>query len=164
MTMLADPKNRAVRRRVAAAAVALACVVMLPVRGHVEADLFQRAVNYVFTGTVDPKDAPEIVDRAACVVVMPDPKFQRFIRYYMSRFRMDDALFDKKYSGSRVNYTLDVKGDDVILEYLGPDKQTVTQSYRSAQIPLPGDIDQTQKALKIIFTDHCKSKKSDAPF
>jgi hypothetical protein len=76
---------------------------------------------------------------------------------------MDDALFDKRYAGSRVDYVLNVKGDEIILEYLNPDKQTVAQSYRSAQIPLPGDIDQTQKAFQII-ADRCKPKKSNAPF
>jgi hypothetical protein len=104
------------------------------------------------------------VDRKSCVIVMRDPKFNRYIRYYMSRFKMDDALFDKNYSGSHVFYQLNVKGDDVVIEYLSPDKKTVTQGYRSAQIPLPGDIDQTQKALRIIFSDHCKPEKPKTLF
>ena len=64
---------------------------------------------------------------------------------------MDDAIFGKKYSGARSYYELDVKGDDVVIEYLNLDKETVAQGYRSAQIPLPGDIDQTQKALRLIL-------------
>lgn len=146
----------------AAAAIA-AGTVCVPSRAQAEADRFQQAVNYVFTGQVDPQSAPDIVNRNGCVVVVPDPKFKRYIRYYLGRFRMDDALFDKRYAGSRVDYVLNVKGDDIILEYLNPDKQTVAQSYRSAQIPLPGDIDQTQKAFRII-TDRCTPKKSNAPF
>jgi hypothetical protein len=129
-----------------------------------EVDAFQQAVNYAFTGNVDPQDGPEIVDRKSCVIVMRDPKFNRYIRYYLSRFNMDDAIFGKKYSGSRPYYELDVKGDDVVIEYLNPDKKTVAQGYRSAQIPLPGDIDQTQKALRLIFTDHCKTEKPKALF
>src|ERR1700733_14620005 len=78
-------------------------------------DRLQQAVNYVFTGRVDPSAAPDIVDRASCAVVVPDPKFKGYIRYYLGRFRMDDALFDKKYSGAHVDYTLDVKGDDIII-------------------------------------------------
>jgi hypothetical protein len=131
-----------------------------PARAAAETDRLQQAVNYVFTGSVDPKNGVEIADRPACIVVLPDPRSQRFIRYYLSRFRMDDALFDKTYSGTRVNYRLDVKGDDVILEYLSMDKQTVLQGYRSAQIPLPGDIDQTQRAFRLIFSDFCKPQKS----
>ena len=77
---------------------------------------------------------------------------------------MDGAIFGKKYSGSRSYYELDVKGDDVVIEYLNLDKKTVAQGYRSAQIPLPGDIEQTQKALRIIFTDHCQAEKPKAPF
>jgi hypothetical protein len=127
-------------------------------------DLFQKAVNYVFTGQVDPREAPEIVDRKSCVIVMRDPKFNRYIRYYLLRFKMDDALFDKNYSGSRVSYRLSVKGDDILIEYLDPDRRTVMQGYRSAQIPLPGEIEQTQKALQIIFTDHCKAEKQKSPF
>jgi hypothetical protein len=145
------------------AAAIVAAAACAPARASAEADRFQQAVNYVFTGRIDPPNAPEVVDRDACVVVVPDPRFKRYIRYYLGRFRFEDALFDKRYAGSREEYVLDVRGDDVIVEYLGADKQTVAQSYRSAQISLPGDIDQTRKALQIV-SDSCKSKKSNAPF
>ena len=121
-----------------------------------EADLFQVAVNYVLTGKTDPQEAPEIVDRKSCIVVMRDPKFKRYIRYYLSRFKMDTARFNKVYAGSQEIYDLEVESDSVLLEYLDMDKTTVTQGYKSAHIPLPGNIDLTQKALKIIFADHCK--------
>lgn len=155
-----DLDSRTIGLVVAALAAA---ALFAPVRVSAEADRFQQAVNYVFTGQIDPQNAPDVVDRAACVVVVRDTKYARYARYYLGRFGMDDALFDKRYSGSRVNYVLDVKGDDVILEYLSADKKTVAQSYRSAQIPLPGDIDQTRKALQIV-EDLCKSKKPNAPF
>jgi hypothetical protein len=58
---------------------------------------------------------------------------------------------------------LDVKGDDVIVEYLTLDKKTVLSGNRSAQIPLPGDFDQTQKALRIVF-GRCSAEKPKAPF
>ncbi len=133
-----------------------------PVRA--EPDVFQQAVNYVFTGQVDVKDGPEITDREACIVVMRDPRFNRYIRYYLRRFKMDDALFEKKFGGSNVSYELDVKGDDVVIEYLDPNTKAVAQGYRSAQIPLPGDIDQTQKAFGIIFSKYCKTEKPKSPF
>jgi hypothetical protein len=129
-----------------------------------EADLFQKAVNYVFTGSIDPKDQPDIVDRKSCIIVMRDPKYDRYIKYYLRRFKMNDALFDKNYRGSRVSYELNVKGDDVILEYLNLDKTTVLQGYRSAEIALPGDIDQTRKALNIIYSDYCKPEQQSSPF
>ena len=127
-------------------------------------DLFQQAINYVFTGSIDPKDAPEIVDSKACVVVVPDRNFKRFARYYMSRFKMNTSLIGKKYSGPRTLYELDVSGDDTILEYLSSDKATVLEAFKSAQIPLPGDIDRTQKALTIIFADRCKPEREKTPF
>jgi hypothetical protein len=127
-------------------------------------DLFQEAVNYVFTGKTDPADAPEIVDRKSCIVVMRDPKYPRYIRYYLSRFKMDTANFQKIYAGSQTLYNLEVANDDILLEYLNIDKTTVTERYRSAQIPLPGNIDQTQKALRIIFADHCKADQTKTPF
>jgi hypothetical protein len=40
----------------------------------------------------------------------------------------------------------------------------VEQAYKSAQIPLPGNFDQTQKALKIIFADYCKADQLKTPF
>jgi hypothetical protein len=148
----------------AVAAVALYGAISFRTSAAAEADVFQQAVNYVFTGRVDPPDAPEIVDQESCVIVLRDPKFNRYIRYHLGRFKMDDALFDKKYSGSRVSYELNVKGDDVVVEYLNLDKKTVAFGNRSAQIPLPGDIDQTQKALRIIFTGHCKAEMPKSPF
>jgi hypothetical protein len=163
----ANASGRKFRRRAAAAAVSLfgmVSLVCLQTPARSEADVFQQAVNYVFTGSIEPQDGPEIIDRKSCVIVMRDPKYNRYIRYYLNRFKMDDAIFGKKYSGARAYYELDVKGDDVVIEYLNPDKKTVAQGYRSAQIPLPGDIDQTQKALRLIFADYCKTEKPKAPF
>jgi hypothetical protein len=156
--------RRGRRRLLGVAAVTLWSAVGLHTPALAEADVFQKAINYVFTGEIGPADGPEIVDRKSCVVVMRDPKFNRYIRYYMSRFKMDTALYAKKYSGSRVFYELNLKGDDVVVEYLKTDKKTVTEGYRSAQIPLPGNIDQTRKALRIIFTDHCKPEKPKTLF
>jgi hypothetical protein len=160
----ANESSRKFRRHSAVAAAALFGIVSLHTPALPEADVFQQAINYVFTGSIDPPDGPEIVDRKSCVVVLRDPKFNRYIRYYLSRFNIDDAIFGKKYSGARPYYELDVKGDDVVIEYLNPDKKTVIQGYRSAQIPLPGDIDQTQRALRLIFTDPCKAEKPKVPF
>jgi hypothetical protein len=36
--------------------------------------------------------------------------------------------------------------------------------YKTVQISLPGDIDQTRKALHLIFTDYCKPDKPKLPF
>lgn len=121
-------------------------------------------MNYIFTGQVDPQNGPEIVDRKSCVILLRDPNFNQYIRYYLSRFKMDDALFDKKYSGSRISYEMSIKGDDTVIEYLKPDKKTVIQAYRSAQISMPGDIDQTRKALRIVFTNYCKADTPKTPF
>jgi hypothetical protein len=126
-------------------------------------DLFQQAVNYVFTGRIDPQSGPEIVDRNACIIVMRDPKFERFIRYYLARFKMDTARFTKKYAGTQTLYELDVEGDAPVIEYLAMDKTTIVQGYKSAQIPLLGNIDQTQKALQII-TKHCAAAQPKSPF
>lgn len=148
----------------AVAAISIFGVMATRTPAMADARLFQQAINYVFTGQIDPKNAPEIVDPESCIVVMRDRKFKRYIRYHLTRFKMDDALYVKKYSGRNPYYELSVKGDDVVIEYLSMDKKTVAQSYRSAHISLPGDIDQTRKALNIIFTDYCKSEKPKTPF
>src|SRR6202043_1639175 len=105
-------------------------------------DVFQEAVNYVFTGRIEPQDGPEIIDRNSCVVVVPDPKNQRYVRYYLNRFRMNDARISKTYSGRQTFYVLEVEGDGVVVENLALDKKTVVAGYRTAQISLPEDIDQ----------------------
>jgi hypothetical protein len=84
------------------------------------------------------------------VVVVPDPKSKRSIRYYLGRFKIDTAFINKTYAGSETIYSLDVKGAEVIVEYLDLGKTTVLHGNKSAQISLPGDIDQTNKALALI--------------
>jgi hypothetical protein len=128
------------------------------------ADVLEEAINYVFTGTIAPENGPSLVDRKSCVVVVPDPRNKRYVRYYMSRFRMDDSRISKTYSGRQTNYTLEVDGDDTIIEYLDLDRKTVVIGYKTAQIPLPGNIDQTEKALHLIFTQYCKTDAPKAPF
>ena len=115
-------------------------------------DVLQQAVNYVFTGQVNPQVPPRIVDRQKCVVVVPDRKYNRFARYYLNRFNMHEAMYTKRYSGSQVSYELDIEGNAVILEYLAADRTTVTEAFKSAQISLPGDIDRTKKALQYILS------------
>src|SRR5262245_2713888 len=96
------------------------------------ADLLQQAVNYVFTGKINPQVGPEIGDREACIIVMRNPKFERFIRYHFAKFKMDIARITKKYAGAQTLYELDVQGDSPVIEYLGMDKTTVVQGYKSA--------------------------------
>ncbi len=167
----APSETRALRQSAAIAAhlrtlvaVSLLCIACVPGRGAATDDRFQQAVDYVFTGRTDPVDGPQIVDRKSCVVVVPEPKFNRYARYYLSRFKMDNARISKKYAGSQTLYELEVEGDDVIFEYLKPDKVTVDYGFRSAHISLPGDPDQTQKALALIFSQYCKREKPSAPF
>jgi hypothetical protein len=148
---------------VALAAASAFGVLILQAHAAPVADLLQQAVNYVFTGKVDAQGGPEIVDRSACIVVVRDPKFERFIRYYLARFKMDTARFTKKYAGTQELYELDVEGDMPVIEYLAMDKSTVLQRYKTAQIPLPGTIDQAQKALQIIIK-RCQTEPQKSPF
>jgi hypothetical protein len=150
-----------------AGAFLLACCVGMGVgqsRAAGAEDRFQLAVNYVFTGKVDPTNGPEIVDRNSCVVLVPEPKFNRYARYYLNRFRMDTARISKKYAGSQTLYELEVEGDDTVLEYLKVDKVTVDYGFRSAHFALPGDPDQTEKALALIFSQYCKAERPRSPF
>ena len=63
---------------------------------------------------------------------------------------MDTTFINKTYAGSETGYSLDVKGGEVIVEYLDLDKSTVLHGHKSAQISLPGDTDQTNAALALI--------------
>jgi hypothetical protein len=150
-----NDRRRKLERLVVVATVAVVWMAAPPIRAGAEDDVLQKAINYVFTGTVDPKDAPEVVDRKSCVVVMRDPRLNRFIRYYLTRLHLDDPNIDSTYAGRQVRYQLDVESGNIVVEYLAPDKTTVINGYKSAQIPLPGDIDQTKKALQLIAA-RCK--------
>ena len=77
---------------------------------------------------------------------------------------MDVSRISKKYAGRRVFYELEVEGDNIIFQSLKADKRTVEFGLRSAHISLPGDIDQTEKALKLVFSEHCKPDKPLSPF
>src|SRR6185503_10981223 len=80
------------------AAAALLWTAWLQASAGAEDDVFQQAVNYVFTGAIDPQDAPEITDRKSCVVVLPDPKWKRFVRYYLARLGLDEPRITSTYS------------------------------------------------------------------
>ena len=126
-------------------------------------DALQQAVNYALTGEINPKSPPEITDRKSCVVVLPDPKWRRLIRYHLSRLELDNPRISRTYAGRQARYNLDVDGDQIVVEYLQPDKKTVVNGYKSAQIPLPGDIEQTRKALALIAS-RCKDDDQKSPF
>lgn len=163
-TILTGRSGRRIALSLAIATAAVSLSIAPPARAAEEDDVLQQAVNYVFTGRVDPQDGPEIVDRKSCVVVVPDHKFKRYARYYLRRFKMDVARITKRYAGADVLHDLEVQGDDILLEYLNADKTTVAYGFKSARIALPGEIEQTEKALKLIFSGGCKSDKPKAPF
>jgi hypothetical protein len=148
----------------AIAAASILVLVPLQTRAMSEDDVFQQAVNYIFTGRIDPKGGPEIVDPKACIVVLPEPDLNRYARYYLNRFKMDVSRISKKYAGRQVLYELEVEGDDVILEFLKADKATVNFGFKSAHISLPGNIDRTEKALHLVFDGHCKADQPKSPF
>jgi hypothetical protein len=143
-------KNNVVRQCLAGGVVLFFWIVPPQIRALADDDPLQKAVNYLFTGGNNPQVAPKILDRKSCVDVVPDPKSKQSIRYYLGRFRIDTAFINKTYAGSETIYSLDVKGADVIVEYLDLDESTVLHGHKSAQISLPGDIDQTNTALALI--------------
>jgi hypothetical protein len=152
-----------IRWPLAVAALALLWMAPLQIRAAVENDVLQLAVNYVFTGRIDPPEPPEIVDRKSCIVVVFEPNFHAYVRYYLSRFKLDSARISKTYSGQQIFYVLEVQGDDIVVEHLNPDKTTVARGFRSAQVALLGDIDQSEKALRLI-SDRCRADKPKLPF
>ena len=166
MTGLAPRKRSShkIRLSLTIAVAQFLWMVPLQTRAMTEDDVFQQAINYVFTGRVDPKDGPEIVDLKSCIVVIPEPNLNRYARYYLNRFKMDVSRISKKYAGRQVYYELEIEGDDIILEYLKADKTEVEFGLKSAHISLPGNIDQTEKALKLVFSEHCKADKLKSPF
>jgi hypothetical protein len=166
MTALAllNKSGHKFRLSLAIAVASFLWTITLQTRAVPEDDVFQQAVNYVFTGKIDPQAGPEIVDRKSCVVVVPHPKFGGYARYYLTRLKMDDARISNKYSGREISYELEVAGDDVLVEYLKIDKTTVDYGFKSAHISLPGNIDQTKKALRLIFAEYCKGDQPKSPF
>ena len=104
------------------------------------------------------------MDPKACIVVLPEPDLNRYARYYLNRFKMDVSRISKKYAGRQVLYELEVEGDDTILEYLKADKKTVNYGFKSAHIALPGNIERTEKALHLVFSEHCKADQPKLPF
>lgn len=155
MSELTLRQGRHIRAVTAAAAVA-----WLPMSGPpalANDDVLQQAINYVFTGRIDPESGPRIVERDGCVVAVVDPGSKRTIRYHLSRFRLDSPRFEKVYAGRTPNYRLVAEGDDNVIEFLNPD-MTVSHGHRTVQIPLPGDFDQSQRALRVI-AEQCKPKR-----
>ena len=154
------------QRRCRSASLAIAAVLAIASTAQAEEPdrLFVQAVNYIFTGRIDPPDGPEITDAKSCIVIIPEPKFNRYARYYLSRIKLDTARISKKYAGPQITYEWEVEGDDVIFEYLKPDKKTVDYGFRSAHIALPGNVEQTERAIALIYSKHCKREQQKGPF
>jgi len=150
--------------RTACLAIAAVFAVAATAQAEEPDRLFLQAVNYIFTGRIDPPDAPEITDAKSCIVVIAEPKFNRYARYYLSRIKVDSARISKKYAGPQIAYEWEVEGDDVIFEYLKPDKKTVDYGFRSAHIALPGNIEQTERAIALIYSKYCKQEQKKGPF
>ena len=146
-------------RLTVAAAASLLWTASVQAPASAESDVLVQAINYVFTGELAPKVALEITDLKSCVVVLPDPKWKRFIRYYLARMELDDPRINSTYAGRQARYQLDAQSDQIVVEYLSPDKRTVVHGYRSVQIPLPGNIDRTKKAFELI-AERCKEDAS----
>jgi hypothetical protein len=159
-----DSNSRNMRACLALAIASFVLTMLPQAQAAAEDDVLQQAVNYVFTGSIDPQNGPEIVDRKSCVVVVPEPKFKRYARYYLGRFKMDVSRVSKKYSGHDVSYELEVEGDSVVLEFLKSDRTTADYGFKTAHIALPGNIDRTEKALALIFAEYCKVEKPKTPF
>src|SRR5262249_12436534 len=70
---------------------------------------------------------------------------------YLNRFKLDSARISKTYSGQQIFYVLEIHGDDIVVEHLNTDKTTVARAFNSAQISLPCDIDESEKALRWVF-------------
>ena len=146
----------AAMRAFASAAALLASIVLHP-QASAETDRLQQAITYVFTGSIDPQDTVEIADRKLCVVVVSEPDRNRLARYYLSRFKPERFRFEKRYVGRTPTYQLYVEGDDDVVEFLNAER-AVLHGHRTARFPLPGDIDQTQRALQLI-AEECKPEK-----
>jgi hypothetical protein len=152
------------RCRSACLAIAAALAIASTAQAEHPDRLFVQAVNYIFTGRTDPPDGPEITDAKSCIVVVPEPKFNRYARYYLNRVKLETARISKKYAGPQVIYEWEVEGDDVIFEYLKPDKKTVDYGFRSAHIALPGNVEQTERAIALIYSKYCKQEQQKSPF
>ena len=124
-------------------------------------DRFQLAIDYVFTGRLDATNGPEITDRRSCIVLVPEPKFNRYARYYLSRFKMDTARISKKYAGAQTLYELEVEGDDVVLEYLKADKTTVDYGFRSRTSPCPASQTRPRRRSRL-FSRNIAKRRSRA--
>jgi hypothetical protein len=153
--------TRSAYHRVRAAA-AVALLLAPHTRAPAEVDALQQAVNYVFTGKLNPDPGPRIVDRDACTVLVSEPANKRSVRYYLGRINMDRTQIEKIYAGRLPTYRLAVEGDEDVVEFLNPDL-TVAHGHRTAQIPLPGEIALTERALRLI-RERCEGEKPKPPF
>jgi hypothetical protein len=143
--------------RAFAIAILLPVSIVLHTHAFAETDKLQQAITYVFTGNIEPHGNIKIVDRKLCVVIVSDPEAARPARYHLSRFKPDRFRFEKRYVGRAPTYQLYVEGDEYVVEFLNPD-MTVLRGHRTARFPLPGDIDQSQRALRLI-AEECKPEK-----
>ena len=75
------------------------------------------------------------------MVVVPDPKWKRSVRYYLTRLGSTTRI-DSTYSGRQARYQFDVESDQVVVEYLSLDKKTWSTATNPRRFPDAWDIDQ----------------------
>jgi len=92
----------------AVAAVSFLWMAPLQILAVAEDDVLQLAVNYVFTGRIDPRTLLKLSIENLIVVVF-EPKFQAYVRYYLGRFKLDSARISKTYSGQQIFYVLEIQ-------------------------------------------------------
>jgi hypothetical protein len=140
-----------------AIAVLLPVSVLLHMPAFADAGRLQQAINYVFTGDIAAQPNIEIADGNLCVVVVSEPERNRVSRYHLRRFKPETFRFEQRYVGRTPTYQLYVEGDEDVIEFLNPDR-SVSHSHRTARFALPGDIDQSRRALRLI-SEQCKPEK-----
>jgi len=118
-------KSDGVRRCLPGGVVIFLWIVLTQIHALAEDDSLQKAVNYLFRGRNDPQDAPEILDRKSCVVVVPDSKSKQTIRYYLGRFRMDTAF--EQYPGVKEAAGRTTEAQSGVLRYARSQHRTLVE-------------------------------------
>ncbi len=142
-------------------AFAIAILLLVPIVLHMpasaETDRLRQAITYIFTGSIEPQENIEVADGTPCVVIVSEPDRNRISRYHLRRFKPETFRFEQRYVGRTPTYQLYVEGDEDVIEFLSSDR-SVSHSHRTARFALPGDIDQSRRALRLI-SEQCKPEK-----
>jgi hypothetical protein len=149
------------RKHIHAACGMVLLMVSVATISAAEDDIFQQAINYVFLGNVkgEPFLGIRIIsaDKNTCAVVQ-----EEMIGSNSGYVVVQNKFFLKKITAMEFkpftpHAALAIEGDETIVERIDSNRRVT--NFKHWQIPLPGNVERSRRAVNRVFSEYCMPEK-----